>query len=167
MTAVACIIPRGAAARPTLHLQISRQRCGTMADWQAAIVAECRRHRTLCRPVFDFLKGSGLLTRCTFLASDTPDGPLVFRHIGAPTLSVLGRAWGRAMLNQPTEDDPHTEFSASINAQYASAIAGEVVHNRIVMLGPWADGKPYTHALYGWRADDGRRAVLSAIALEA
>ncbi|MFC5358815.1 hypothetical protein [Azospirillum himalayense] len=132
------------------------------AEWQQQIVTECRRQRTLTPTVFRFLKGSGLLGRCTFLASEGPAEPLRFCYIGAPTVGVLGRGWARSVLDQPVDQDPHTEFACRVGLEYAEAIgAGEALFNRIAVAGV---GRPfvYTQALFGWD-DRGRRAVLSAI----
>jgi hypothetical protein len=158
---------RGAQRPASLpEIGVTRQSIRRCADWQATIAEECRRQRTLNPRVFEFLKTSGLLERCTFLATDEPGGRLRFKYIGAPTLAKLGRAWGRSMLNHPLDESPHAEFSASVDAQYGDAIAsGDLVLNRIDVHGI---GQPfaYTHLLVGWE-DKGRRAVLSAIDLGA
>ena len=144
------------------EIGVSHQTLRHCADWQSSIAQECRRQRTLSPRVFDFLKASGLLERCTFLATDEPGGRLRLKYIGAPTLTKLGRAWGRSMLNHPLDDSPHAEFSASVEAQYSAAIgSGELMLNRVDVHGigcPFA----YTHLLVGWE-DRGRRAILSAI----
>ncbi|MBB3264069.1 hypothetical protein FHW79_001684 [Azospirillum sp. OGB3] len=132
------------------------------ADWQQQIVAECRRQRTLTPAVFRFLKDSGLLSRCTFLASEGPADPLRFCYIGAPTVAVLGRAWARSVLDQPVDRDPHTEFARRVGAEYVEAMAGgEALVNRFSVAGL---GRPfdYVQALFGW-SDGGRRAVLACI----
>ncbi|MBP2233402.1 hypothetical protein J2847_006740 [Azospirillum agricola] len=150
--------------RPTAEpvTTILRLTLAEATDWQRTIMAECRRQRVLTPSLPAFLKRAGLIDRCTFLSSIGPGEPLCFRHLGVPTLSVLGRAWGRTVLNQPDEMDPHVEFAHSVGAQYAESIgSGEAVFNRVTVSGV---GKPfvYTHALYGWE-DRGRRAVLSAV----
>ncbi len=154
------------AQRPSFPLiEITRLTLEDAADWQAQIVAECRRQRVLSPSLTGWLKARGLLARCTFLSSDEPGGALCFRFLGEPTLSVLGRAWGRSVLNRPDEQDPHVEFAQNVGAQYAESIgAGEAVFNRVVVSGV---GRPfvYTHALYGWE-DRGRRAVLSAVDIQ-
>ena len=155
------------ATRPAIlpEITVRRQVLRQCADWQGAIAEECRRQRTLNLRVFDYLKTSGLLPRCTFLATDEAGTPLRFRYIGAPTLAKLGRAWGRSMLGQPLDLSPHAEFSASVDAQYGAAIAsGELVLNRIEVHGI-GQAFAYTHLLVGWE-DRGRRAVLSAIDLD-
>lgn len=132
------------------------------ADWQQQIVAECRRQRTLTSAVFRFLKDSGLLSRCTFLASEGPADPLRFFYIGAPTIAVLGRAWARSVLDQPVEQDPHTEFARRVGAEYIEAMAGgEALVNRFSVAGL---GRPfdYVQALFGW-SEGGRLAVLACI----
>ena len=167
MSAVACIIPQRGAQRPAIHLEIQRQRGATAADWQAAVIAECRRHETLNPALVANLKRAGLLERCTFLASDTPGGPLRFRYIGCPTITMLGRAWARHHLGRPHVENPHAEFVDVMSPLYAEAIEGdEPVHNLVTMCGLWPEGRPYTHVLCGWQAQDGRRAVLSAIELQ-
>ncbi|MBK1842451.1 hypothetical protein JHL17_34155 [Azospirillum sp. YIM B02556] len=152
------------AQRPAVRPEtsIARLTLAEATDWQRTIMAECRRQRVLSPSLPAFLKRAGLMDRCTFLSSAGPAKPLCFRHLGVPTLSVLGRAWGRAVINQPDEADPHVEFAHSVGAQYAESIgAGEAVFNRVTVSGV---GQPfvYTHALYGWE-DRGRRAVLSAV----
>lgn len=162
MSVVAFPSYRADDLRFALCTEVHRLSLPDAAEWQQQIIAECRRQRSLSPAVFAFLKSERLLDRCTFLASEQPEAPLLFKYIGAPTLSVLGRAWGRSMLNQPEEVDPHAEFAHSVGAQYAESIgAGEALFNRISVTGM---GKPlvYTHALYGW-AEGGRRAVLSAV----
>ncbi|MBP2294704.1 hypothetical protein [Azospirillum rugosum] len=154
---------QGAAPRPAaLDIEAQRLPMHTAADWQRAIIEECRRQRTLTPSVFAYLKTAGLLDRCTFLASEGPADPLRFCYIGAPTLRVLGRAWGRSVLNQPVDLDPHEEFAHRVGAEYAEAMgAGEAVFNRFSVTGL---GRPfvYTGAVVGW-SEGGRRAVLSAI----
>lgn len=165
MTIIALQLANGRGAqRPTTApaIDVSRLSLVEAADWQQQIMAECRRQRVLTPSLPTWLKRSGLMDRCTFLASDGPGLPLVFRYLGAPTLSVLGRAWGRSVLNQPDETDPHIDYAHRIGAEYAETIdAGEAVFNRITVSGM---GRPfiYTHALYGWE-DRGRRAILSAV----
>ena len=154
---------QGPAPRPaTPEIEAQRLPMHAAADWQLAIVEECRRQRNLTPTVFRFLDGTGLLSRCTFMASEGPTDPLRFCYIGAPTLRVLGRAWGRSVLNQPVDMDPHEEFAHRVGAEYAEAMgAGEALFNRFAVTGL---GRPfvYTQALFGW-SEGGRRAVLSAI----
>lgn len=151
------------AIRPeTMFLRLT---LAEATDWQQTIMAECRRQRVLTPSLPAYLKREGLMDRCTFLSSTGAGEPLCFRHLGIPTLSVLGRAWGRSVLNQPDEMDPHVEFAHSVGAQYAETIGvGEAIFNRVTVSGV---GRPflYTHALYGWE-DRGRRAVLSAVDLQ-
>ncbi|WP_448206500.1 hypothetical protein [Azospirillum sp. sgz302134] len=153
---------RGAMPPASLDIEAQRLTMTSAADWQQDIIAECRRQRSLNPAVFAYLKDGGLLDRCTFLASEGPSDPLRFRYIGTPTLSVMGRAWGRSVIGQPEEVDPHTEFAHRIGLEYAEAMtAGEGLFNHFVVTGL---GRPFafTHALYGW-SDRGRRAVLSCI----
>lgn len=164
MTILTFPVEKRGAQRPAIQQEttIVRLTLTEAADWQRTIMAECRRQRVLTPSLPAFLKRAGLMELCTFLSSTGPGEPLVFRHLGVPTLSVLGRAWGRSVLNQPDEADPHVEFAHSIGAQYAESIgAGEAVFNRVTVSGV---GRPfvYTHALFGWESK-GRRAVLSAV----
>ncbi|WP_448208580.1 hypothetical protein [Azospirillum sp. sgz302134] len=155
---------RGAARPASLDIEARRLAMTSAADWQQDIITECRRQRSLNPSVFAYLKDGGLLDRCTFLASEGPSDPLRFRYIGTPTLSVMGGAWGRSVIGQPEEVDPHSEFAHRIGLEYAEAIGGgEALFNRIAVTGL---GRPfvYTQALFGWE-DRGRRAVLSAIAV--
>lgn len=155
------------AATPSVispAIDVSRLPLSNAACWQMQIMTECRRQRKLTPSLPAWLKAQGLMTRCVFLSSDEPGEPLIFRYIGTPTLSVLGRAWGRANLNRPTDRDPHAEFAHRVGTEYTEAIsAGEAVFNRVSVTGM---GQPfvYTHALYGWESY-GRRAILSAVDL--
>lgn len=154
------------SARPAIHLELHRERSATMLDWQARIVEECQKHETLNPALVTALKRMGLLDRCTFLLNDHAGGPLRFRYIGCPTILVLGRAWARQNLGRPHVENPHGDFPVNLGAEYAEAVhGGEPVHNRVRMHGP-AVVPSYTHVLAGWRRDDGREAVLSAIALQ-
>lgn len=156
----------GVAARPEIHLDLHRETTARMADWQAAIIRECQRHEELCPAIFDFLKRTKLLHRCTFLASDVPGGPLLFRYIGAPTIAVLGRGWARQQLGQPEEEDPFEAVATTVGAQYVEAISGgEALFNTVATTGMGSHPMSFDHALFGWEARDGRRAVLSAITL--
>ncbi|MCW2244744.1 hypothetical protein M2352_000335 [Azospirillum fermentarium] len=149
------------AADPAVTIR--RHPVRTAADWQQILARFWRAHRTLDPAVPGFLKDAGLLSRCTFLASG-PGGPLTFRHIGAPTLAVLGRGWGRAVLHQPDDADPHAGYARLIGAEYAEAIeGGEPVFNTVTVRGIGA-GFSYSHLLAGWTGGD-RRAVLSAVVL--
>lgn len=165
MTAVVLPFP---VARPLLRrapptVIIDRQRLRRAADWQLAIVDECRRHRSLNPSLVAYLKGSGLLSRCTFLAA-APGEPLVFRFIGQPTVSVLGTEWARRQLGQPEDSDPHRDFATSVGGQYHEAIeSGEALYNRIVTRGVTASPFAYDHTLIGWTLPSGERALLSAI----
>ncbi|MBP2311873.1 hypothetical protein [Azospirillum soli] len=153
---------RGALRPVSTEVSIQRLAMSSATEWQRQIMTECRRQGILNPAVFAYLKANRLLDRCTLLASEGPTSPLLFKFIGVPTLSVLGRAWGRSVLGQPEDIDPHVEFAHSIGMQYVEAIgAGEALFNRISVTGV---GRPfvYTHAVYGW-SDRGRRAVLSCI----
>lgn len=157
--------PTSAARPASQSINVTRLSLIDAMDWQRDIMAECHRQRVLTPALPAFLKRAGLLPRCTFLSSDGRGAPLVFRHLGAPTLSVLGRAWGRAVINQPDDTDPHEAYAHRIGAEYAETIgAGEAVFNRITVSGL---GRPfvYTHALFGWE-DRGRRAILSAVDIQ-
>lgn len=153
----------GLAARPAVQsITITRLPLASATDWQQAIAKECRRQRALTPSLPAFLKRVGLLDRCTFLSADGPGAPLIFRHLGVPTLSVLGRAWGRTVINRPDAVDPHEAYAQRIGGEYAETIgAGEAVFNRVTVSGL---GTPftYTHGLFGWE-DRGRRAILSAV----
>ncbi|TWA76875.1 hypothetical protein FBZ83_11716 [Azospirillum brasilense] len=154
------------ARRPasSKDVTIERRPIHAAADWQSWIVNECRTQKTLSPSIFSFLKGTGLLVRCTFLASDGPNSPLLFRYIGAPTVEFLGRAWARQQIGKPDLDDPHHAITEGIGPQYREAIeGGEPLFNQVTITGLSADQKVYTHALYGWQ-DSGRRAVLSCLA---
>ncbi|QCO00033.1 hypothetical protein D3093_32720 (plasmid) [Azospirillum argentinense] len=153
---------RGAQRPASPEFDVQRLTFADAADWQRAIIGECRRQRTLTPAVFSFLKAEGLIDRCTFLASEAPGDAIRFRYIGMPTLRVLGRAWGRSVIGQPEEVDPHSEFAHRVGLEYAEAIgAGEALFNRFSVT---ELGRPfvYTQALYGWE-DRGWRAVLSCI----
>ena len=153
---------RGAQRPAGLH----RLPLGAAADWQAAIVGECRRHGALSPALFAFLERTGLLDRCTFLASDGADDPLRFRYLGAPTRSFFGRGWARQMAGRPDQDDPHHTLAEGFAAQYREAVDGGIpVLNRVVISGLSAVPLRYAHMLIGWRDASGRRAVLSAIDL--
>ncbi|MBP2291061.1 hypothetical protein [Azospirillum rugosum] len=149
---------------PKEELLITRLRVDEAADWQLAIVEECRRQRTLTPSVFNFLKEQGLLDRCTFLASEGMEQPLVFRYIGGPTVRFLGRAWARQQIGKPDLDDPHQVLAEGVGQQYREAIeGGDPVFNRVTITGLSASPKVYTHMLYGWAPQDGRRALLSCL----
>jgi hypothetical protein len=153
---------RGAPRPVSPVIAVQRLTLDHAADWQLDILSECRRQKTLTPSMLTYLKRTGLLSRCTFLASLEPSSPLLFQYLGEGTLSVLGRAWGRSVLNQPEAADPHSEYAHRIGLQYVEAIGGgEALFNRISVTGL---GRPfvYTQALYGW-ADNGRRAILSCI----
>lgn len=145
-----------------MDVAVRRLAVGDAADWQRNILAECRRQRAFTPDIPGYLAKAGLMNRCTFLASDGPTSPLLFKHLAATTVAVLGRAWGQAMLDQPEEADPHGELAHHVGLQYAEAIeGGQALFNRISVAGL---GRPlvYTQALYGW-SEGGRRAVLSCI----
>jgi len=166
MTAPTFPITNRGAQRPSFPMiEISHLTRADAADWQVAVMAECRRLKMLTPSLTGWLKGAGLLSRCTFLSSDGPGEPLCFRDLGEPMLPVLGRAWSRSMLNPPDDQDPHIEFAQNVGAQYAESIgAGETIFSRVIVSGV---GRPfvYTHALYGWE-DRGRRAVLAAVDIQ-
>lgn len=152
------------APRPLVRLDLHREPLSLMVDWQSAVVAECRRHGSLNPSIFGYLKSSGLLSRCVFLSSDSAGDALRFRFFSAATVATLGRAWARQNLGQPHEDNPHRDFPASLSNEYTEAVdGGEVLFNRLTLHGTTAEPKPYSHVLIGWRAADGRRAVLSVI----
>jgi len=144
---------------------INRQPLRFAADWQLVIADECRQQRTLNPSVYRFLEERGLLSRCLYLSSDTPDGPLLFRYIGVPTRTCLGDDWARANLGRP-DTAPSDGLVSGVDAQYREAIdAGQPVYNRIYVTDVMATPLTYTHLLVGWRRPDGRRAVLSALEL--
>ncbi len=158
--------PTGTRRLAEIVIDTRRLTKRSAADWQCQVIEECRRQRALTPAVFSFLKATGLLSRCTFLASEGPADPLRFHYIGAPTIGVLGRAWARSVLDQPVDQDPHTEFACRVGAEYAEAIAsGEALFNSFSVTGL---GRPfdYVQALFGW-SDGGRRAVLACIDVKA
>jgi hypothetical protein len=145
-----------------IDIAIERLVIGAAADWQKSVLAECKRQRTLTPAIPGYLKETGSLNHCTFLASTDSVSSLLFIHLGYSTLAVLGRAWGRAVLKRPQEADPHSELARCIGVQYAEAIeGGQALVNRISVTGL---GRPfvYTQALYGW-SHSRRRAVLSCV----
>lgn len=147
---------------PRCEVHVDRQTVGSALDWQQAIIGECRRHDGPSPEIVQFLKKSGLLNRCCYLASDVDGGPLKFRFIGRPALDTLGEAWGRMVLNRPEVEDPHCDFSMAIARQYAEAIeTGEPLVNEIAVTGI---GRPFSfvHALIGWQCGR-QRAILSAV----
>jgi len=164
MTVAACIVPvNPATARPSLvRAEIERQASGTMEDWQQAIVAECGKHASLCRPVLDYLKRTGLLSRCVLLAAE-PGGPLLWRFIGQTTVKYMGSAWARSNLGRPAEADERTDFGRVLAASYAEAldIRAPVV-NQLRVSG-LARPLDYQHTLLGWQDASGTRAVLSCV----
>jgi hypothetical protein len=147
-------------------LDIHRQPLRFAADWQLAIAETCRQHRILCRPVFDFLQDSGLLSRCLYLSSTGRDEPLLFKYIGVPTRICLGDDWARENLGKP-DSAPADRLADGIAAQYVEAIeGGQPVLNRVFSTEVFPD-RPlvFTHLLVGWRLPDGRRALLSCLDL--
>jgi hypothetical protein len=82
---------------------------------------------------------------------------------------MLGRVWACEPLGRPHVENPHAEFPDRLSPLYAEALdgGGPSQRRRVVMRGPSAEGRPYTHVLYGWRDSAGRRAVLSAISSSA
>ncbi|CAO3416517.1 hypothetical protein [Azospirillum argentinense] len=154
------------AERPGEGLDLHRLPLGAAADWQAAIVGECRRHGALSPGLFTYLERAGLLDRCTFLASDGADDPLRFRYLGAPTRNFFGRGWARQMAGRPDRDDPHRAIAEELGAEYREAMeGGGPILNRVVITGLSVAPLRYAHMLVGWRDASGRRAVLSAIDL--
>jgi len=152
-------------APPPPVLDIHRQPLRFATDWQTAILDECRRHRSLCVPVYAYLRDSGLLSRCLFLSSATPDGPLLFRHIGVPTRLCLGDEWARANLGKP-DNAPSDRLETGVAAEYVEAIeTGRPILNRVFVTDVMERPLTYTHALVGWRLPDGRRALLSCLEL--
>lgn len=152
------------ARRPVEGLDLQRLPLGAAVEWQAAIVGECRRQRSLTPELFAYLERTGLLDRCTFLASDGADDPLRFRYLGAPTRAFFGRGWARGMLGRPDQDDPHQALALRFAAEYLEAVEGGApVLNRVVITGMSAVPLVYQHALIGWKDCAGRRAVLSAM----
>lgn len=163
MSNVVSLPSRGAARPATIHAELERQPVRVANDWMQAVAAECGRHATLCPPVFDFLKRTGLLSRCVLIASDEA-GPLTWRYVGQPTIKVMGRGWGRSNLGQPVTEDERADFGDAMGDCYAEAIdTSEAVVNRVRLHGL---GRPlvYLHSLIGWQAN-GRRAVLSCVQL--
>ena len=141
---------------------------GAAVDWQAAIVAECRRLGALSPALFAFLERMALLDRCTFLASDGADDPLRFRYLGAPTRAFFGRGWARTMLGKSEGEDVHAGLVQGFHAAYAEAVeGGEALFNRVVISGLSVAPLVYRHALIGWQDRAGRRAVLSCMAVPA
>lgn len=146
-------------------VDIHRQPLRVAADWQMGIVDECRRHRSLCEPVFRYLRDSGLLARCLYLSSAEPVGPLLFRHIGVPTRVCLGDDWARANLGKP-DTAPSDRLATGVAAEYLEAIdTGQPIYNRVFVSDVMATPLTYTHMLLGWRLPDGRRALLSCLEL--
>ena len=163
MSAVLAFPTRGAQRPAVVHAELERQPVRVANDWMQEVAAECGRHATLCPPVFDFLKRTGLLTRCVLIASDA-GGPLTWRYIGEPTVKVMGRGWGRANLGQPVTADERADFGNTMGTSYAEALAtGSAVVNRVHLIG-LASPLVYRHSLIGWEAN-GRRAVLSCVQL--
>lgn len=164
MSNVVSLPSRGAQRPAIVHAELERQPIRVANDWMQAVAAECGRHRTLCPPIFDYLKRTGLITRCVLIASD-PSGPLTWRYIGEPTVSVMGRSWGRANLGRPVLEDERADFGDSMGASYAESVdTGEVLVNRVWLHG-LASPLVYLHSLIGWKTSDGRRAVLSCVQL--
>ncbi len=147
-------------------IEISRLTVADAADWQAAVMTECRRQRTLTPGLIGFLQTHGLLSRCAFLSSDGPNEPLSFHYPDKRGPLMAEPTWGRAVLIRPDAADPHLEFAQNVGAQYADCIGtGEPVFNRVTVSGidrPFV----YTHALYGWEGRHGRRSALSAIDIQ-
>ncbi|MGY0794278.1 hypothetical protein ACW7BJ_33440 [Azospirillum argentinense] len=161
------IIARRPKPPPQIETDVSihRQPVGVAADWQTGIASECARHEILCPPVFEYLKATGLVTRCVFLSSEDGVGPLLFRYIGLPTRQTLGNAWADAHLGKP-DSAPSANLADGIDAQYREAIeAGEPLLNRVCVTGLKATPLHFSHLLMGWRLPNGRRALLSAVEL--
>ncbi len=152
----------GRAVRPAEPVtDIQRRPLRDALDWQSTIIQECRRARDINPSLVAFLKGTGLLSRCSFFATDETGGPLRFRFIGRPAINTLGAAWARSVLGEPEDADPHSTFAEDIARQYAEAIdGGEPVVNEVEARGI---GQPFAfrQVLIGWRCGP-RRAVLSA-----
>lgn len=131
------------------------------AEWQRDIVQACRRHGGMNPKLHAWLADRRLAKQCTVLASDPDGGPLIFRHLGAPVLGVLGDEWGRSVLHRPEAVDPYEEYSASVSQQYAAAIdSGDILHNHITTM----DSEitlSYSQVLIGWQLGR-QRIVLSA-----
>ncbi|HYH17897.1 MAG TPA: hypothetical protein VD995_04705 [Azospirillum sp.] len=163
MSTVLHLPDRGATVRPAhVHAEIARQPARVMQDWQREVVAECGRHATLCRPVLDYLKRTGLLSRCVLLAAE-PGGPMVWKFIGQTTIKHMGAAWARTNLGRAAEADERTDFGKVLADSYAEAIDFRApVVNRIQVAG-LPQPLDYTHSLLGWRSADGTRAVLSCV----
>lgn len=167
MSGIAFPIKNRRAQHPAFPvIEISRLTLADAADWQAAIMTECRRQRDLTPSLVGFLEARGLLSRCAFLLSDGPDEPLCLHHPEAPGSSPFESSRERSILARPDETDHHLEFAQNVGATYAESIAaGEPIFNRVIVSGV---GRPfvYTHALYGWVDERGRRSVLSAIDIQ-
>lgn len=148
----------------TVAVEIHRQPLWVGTDWQLAIRDLCRRERQFGPPVLDWLRETGLMSNCLLLASDTRAGPLIFRYIGQPSIKFLGRRWAAERLGTPESENPFHELGDGVGEHYHTAIdGGEILLNRIRLVGMSAEPLTYTHLLVGWRASDGRRALLSCL----
>jgi hypothetical protein len=148
-------------ARPVLA-EIHRQPVAVAADWQLTVAEWIRKERSLHPGVVEFLKSTGVLSRCCFLAS-TDGGPLVMRHLAAATTRIFGLPWARQQLGKPHVDDLHAEYAAAIDRQYREAMEiREPIYNRLSLEGVGPAPIVYSHMLFGWTCGH-RRAVLSAV----
>ncbi|MCG5239191.1 hypothetical protein ACIU1J_01095 [Azospirillum doebereinerae] len=143
-------------------IEVSRLSLDEAADWQANVMAECRRRRVPTSSLADWLETRGLLLRCTVLSSDGPGEPL--RIPGQALIPALNGEREPGAIHHPGATDPHL-LAQTIGVQCAENVsAGEAVLNRILVSGI---GCPFvhTHAFYGWE-DKGRRRVLSAVDIQ-
>lgn len=146
-----------------IEADVHRQPFAIAADWQAAIAEQVRGDRVMSPRLADFLIGSGLLSRCCFLATAHGGGTLVMRHIAAMTVQVLGLAWARTQLGRPHTDDLYRDYAVTIDGQYREAIVGgEILLNRVALHGIRPTPVVYTQMLIGWSCG-AHHAVLSAV----
>ncbi|CAO3418157.1 hypothetical protein [Azospirillum doebereinerae] len=143
-------------------IEVSRLSLDEAADWQANVMAECRRRKAPTSSLADWLETRGLLPRCTVLSSDGPGEPLCVPERAFIVTPDGGRE--QRSIRRPDDSDPHL-LAQTIGVQCAESVgAGEAVLNRILVSGI---GRPFvhTHAFYGWE-DNGRRRVLSAVDIQ-
>ncbi|WP_085555755.1 hypothetical protein [Azospirillum agricola] len=152
-------------------IEITHLTLADAADWQVAVVTECRRRKALTPALANWLERVGLLSRCSFLSSSGPGEPLSLFRPGRSASPVSGRPWGEGGLEPDGAEtaavtpDPLVAFARDVGAEYAESVGpGETAFSRVIVSGV---GRPfvYTHALYGWE-DRGRRMVLSAVDIQ-